>query len=79
MDYLATLQKLNVAGHGYGALFANTTLDRYWKPDLTVEQAVDVMKKAIAEVGLRLVVAQPKYIIKVVDKDGIRTVAEPSG
>lgn len=62
-----------------GALFANTTLDRYWKPDLTVEQAVDVMKKAIAEVGLRLVVAQPKYIIKVVDKDGIRTVAEPSG
>lgn len=30
----------------------------------------------IEEVKSRLVVAPPKYVIKVVDKDGIRTLAE---
>ena len=30
----------------------------------------------VEEVRRRLVVAPPKYIIKIIDKDGIRTLAE---
>lgn len=56
-------------------MFANTVLDRNWRADLTVEEAVGVMKRAIEEVKLRLVVAPPTYLIKVVDRDGIRPVA----
>lgn len=56
-------------------MFANSVLDRYWRVDLSIEDAVGVMKKAVDEVKARLVVAPPAYIIKVVDKDGVRTVA----
>ncbi len=48
--------------------------DKMWHPELTQEQAVAMMEAGIEEVKRRLVVAPPHYIIKVVDKDGIRTV-----
>jgi 20S proteasome subunit beta 4 len=35
-----------------------------------------MMEKGIEEVRRRLVVAAPKFIVKVVDANGIRTVAE---
>jgi 20S proteasome subunit beta 4 len=72
LDYLATLHKVNTGGTGYGSYFALSLLDRLWRPDLTLDEAVEVMEKAIAEVRLRLAVAPSKYVIKVVDKDGVR-------
>jgi 20S proteasome subunit beta 4 len=72
LDYLATLHKVNTGGTGYGSYFALSLLDRLWRPDLTLDEAVGVMEKAIAEVKLRLAVAPSKFVIKVVDKDGVR-------
>merc|ERR1719198_1289204 len=31
MDYLASMEKVNKAAHGYGAYFALSLMDRYWK------------------------------------------------
>ncbi len=31
LDYLATLQKLDKAAHGYGAYFVLTVMDTHWK------------------------------------------------
>jgi len=70
-DYLATQHKMNVAGTGYGSYFVLSMFDRLWHPDLGREEALEMMKKGIAEVKKRLVVAPPKYAIKVVDRDGI--------
>lgn len=75
-DYLATLHHMNICGSGYGSYFVLSLFDRLWRPDLTEQEAVDLMKKGIEEVKKRLVVAPPKYVIKVVDKNGIRTVEE---
>lgn len=75
-DYLATLHHMNITGTGYGSYFVLSMFDRLWRPDLSQEEALDLMKKGVQEVKNRLVVAPPKYIVKVIDKDGIRTVAE---
>lgn len=79
LDYLATMHKMNVAGNGYGAYFVLSMFDKLWHPDLTQDEALDMMKKGIEEVQRRLVVAPPSYVIKIVDKDGIREVAQING
>ncbi|CAL5218371.1 g39 [Coccomyxa viridis] len=76
MDYLATMHSMNIAGTGYGSYFVLSMLDRLWHPDLTQDEAVELMEKGIEEVRRRLVVAPPSFVIKVVDKDGIRTVKQ---
>lgn len=43
---------------------------------MTEAEALAMMEKGIQEVRRRLVVAAPKFVVKVVDADGIRTVAE---
>jgi 20S proteasome subunit beta 4 len=75
-DYLATLHHMNVCGTGYGSYFVLSLFDRLWRPELSEAEALELMKKGIEEVKARLVVAPSKYNIKVVDKDGIRLVAE---
>mmetsp|Transcript_11285 Transcript_11285/g.33934 ORF Transcript_11285/g.33934 Transcript_11285/m.33934 type:complete len:198 (+) Transcript_11285:195-788(+) len=74
LDYLATMHKMNIAGTGYGSYFVLSMCDRLWHPDMTEDQALALMEKGIAEVKARLVVAPPSYVIKVVDKNGIREV-----
>ena len=48
--------------------------DRLWRADLSQEEALDLMEQGVAEVKRRLVVAPPDFVVKVIDKDGIRTV-----
>ncbi len=39
--------------------------DKLWHADLTQDEALEMMRKAVAEVRARLVVAPPKYLVKV--------------
>lgn len=73
-DYLGTLTKLKFAAEGYAQYFVLSTLDRYWKKNLSVEEGVEVIKKCVAEVQKRLVINQPRFAIKVVDKNGVRAI-----
>lgn len=74
MDYLATLNKVNTGGSGYGSYFTLSLFDKLWHPDVTQAEALDMMEKGIEEVKRRLVVAPAHYVIKVIDKDGLRLV-----
>uniref|UniRef100_A0A673HRG6 Proteasome subunit beta n=1 Tax=Sinocyclocheilus rhinocerous TaxID=307959 RepID=A0A673HRG6_9TELE len=49
MDYLSALAKAPFAAHGYGAFLTLSILDRYYRPDLTREEAVDLLKKCLEE------------------------------
>ncbi|KAL0231265.1 hypothetical protein GEMRC1_010669 [Eukaryota sp. GEM-RC1] len=53
IDYMASLQRLNFAAHGYASNFLYSILDRYWQPDLDLEEAKDVIRKCIAEIQKR--------------------------
>jgi 20S proteasome subunit beta 4 len=76
LDYLATLHKVNTGGTGYGSYFALSLFDKMWHPDLTEDEAVAMMEAGIAEVKKRLVVAPPHYLMKVIDRNGVREVKQ---
>lgn len=57
-----------------GSYFVLSMFDRLWKKDMTEEEALHLMEQGVAEVKRRLVIAPPSFIVKVIDKDGIRTV-----
>eukprot|EP00696_Hemimastix_kukwesjijk_P017428 gnl/Hemi2/6108_TR2111_c0_g1_i1.p1 gnl/Hemi2/6108_TR2111_c0_g1~~gnl/Hemi2/6108_TR2111_c0_g1_i1.p1 ORF type:complete len:193 (-),score=67.68 gnl/Hemi2/6108_TR2111_c0_g1_i1:204-782(-) len=74
LDYLASMHKMKHGAHGYGAYFALSILDRYYHQKMQLPEAVALMKQCIAEVKLRLVMNAPNFVLKVVDKDGVRLV-----
>ncbi len=73
LDYLAALAKVNYGAQGYASNFCLSIMDRDWKEGLTMEEAVAIVEKCIRELQTRFLIAQPNFIIKAVDKDGVRT------
>jgi len=76
MDYLATSTELPYCAHGYGSFFTLSTLDAYYRPDMSLEEGVALLQKCIAEVAKRFIVNLPKYQVRIVDKTGIRNLGE---
>merc|ERR1711935_1135140 len=72
IDYLASMQKCNKAAQGYGAYFTLGLMDRYYKADLTLEEAKEIIRKCIKEMETRFVMKLSSFNCKVIDKDGIR-------
>jgi len=52
MDYLASMNKLPFAVHGYGSYFSLSVFDRYYKPDMSIDECRALINKCIAEVGV---------------------------
>jgi len=71
MDYLASMMELPYCAHGYGSMFVLGCMDAYYKPDMSVEQAYELMKRCVAEISKRFSISLPTFMVKVVDKDGI--------
>ena len=55
-----------------GAYVILSVFDKYYRPNMSLPEALEVVDKCIAEVRLRLVVAPPNFLVKIVDKDGAR-------
>ncbi|XP_060559559.1 proteasome subunit beta type-2-like [Ruditapes philippinarum] len=72
MDYLASLNKLPFAAHGYGALFTMSIMDRHYYDDITLEEAMDLLSKCVNEIRQRFIVNMPTFKVRCIDKDGIR-------
>ncbi|CAN7046880.1 unnamed protein product [Brassica oleracea var. botrytis] len=75
IDYIATLHKVDKGAFGYGSYFSLSTMDRHYREDISVEEAIELVDKCILEIRSRLVVAPPNFVIKIVDKDGARDYA----
>ncbi|KAH0943200.1 hypothetical protein HID58_002837 [Brassica napus] len=75
IDYIATLHKVDKGAFGYGSYFSLSTMDRHYRSDMSVEEAIELVDKCILEIRSRLVVAPPNFVIKIVDKDGARDYA----
>jgi len=71
MDYLASMIKTNFAAHGYGGFFTTALLDRHHRPDMTRQQAYNLMIECVKEVQKRLVINLPNFDVRVIDKDGV--------
>lgn len=53
MDPYGTLAKTDYSASGLGVYVSLSTMDRYWRPDLTREEALDVMRRCVKEVQHR--------------------------
>jgi len=74
MDYMASLTKVGFGAHGYCANFILSVFDREWKEGLSMEEGMDVVRKCLHELHTRFMISQPKFVIKVVSKEGTKTV-----
>eukprot|EP00472_Partenskyella_glossopodia_P004244 CAMPEP_0197534802 /NCGR_PEP_ID=MMETSP1318-20131121/48396_1 /TAXON_ID=552666 /ORGANISM="Partenskyella glossopodia, Strain RCC365" /LENGTH=192 /DNA_ID=CAMNT_0043092199 /DNA_START=212 /DNA_END=790 /DNA_ORIENTATION=+ len=73
MDYLGSMHKMGFAAHGYGSYFTLSTMDRYYKEGMDLEQGKELMMKCIKMLQQRFLINCPKFICKIVTKDGITT------
>lgn len=71
MDYLGTMAELPYGAHGYGSNFVLGIMDKEHRPDMTVEEAEDLLKKCFREIQKRLVINLPSFSYYVVDENGI--------
>lgn len=62
------------AAHGYGAYFALSTLDRYHRPDMTLEEGLELLKRCVNELKQRFIVDLGTFTVRVIDRDGARIV-----
>ena len=53
------------AAHGYGSFFILSTLDRYYREDMTKDEAVELLKLCIREVQSRFIVNLNAFSAKV--------------
>ncbi|PWN26211.1 putative multicatalytic endopeptidase complex chain PRE1 [Jaminaea rosea] len=74
VDYLGTLAQVPYAAHGYGAFFCLSTLDRYHRPDMELDEGLELLKRCINELKTRFIVDLGTWKVKVVDRDGTREV-----
>merc|ERR1712070_1154852 len=72
IDYLASMQKCNKCAHGYGAFFSLGLMDRYFKADLTLDEAKEIIRKCIKEMDTRMVLHLQAFNCKVIDANGVR-------
>ena len=72
LDYLASCTSMKFAAHGHASYFCMSTMDRYYKENMNLDQALFVLKKCIKELNTRYIANMTEFTIKVVDKNGIR-------
>jgi 20S proteasome subunit beta 4 len=72
LDYLASMQKVPYGAHGFASSFCLSIMDQETKPGMTEADALKIMDHCIHEIQTRVLIHQPNFIVKVIDKDGVR-------
>lgn len=74
IDYLGTKVELPYGAHGYSGFYTFSILDRHYRPDMTTEEGLTLLKLCVQELEKRMPMDFKGVIVKVVDKDGIRQI-----
>lgn len=78
LDYLASMQRVPFTANGYASYFILGLMDKYYEPEMSLEEGLRLLNRCVAEVQKRFIVKMPKFIIKVVDSSGVRTLTDDS-
>ena len=70
IDYLASVQKLNFAVHGHAAYFLMSVLDKNYRPDMTLDEGVELARMCINELSVRYLVKHRSFLLKIVNAEG---------
>lgn len=77
IDYLGSKVELPYAAHGYAAYYITATLDRYWKPELTREQGLELAARCVSELQTRLPIDFKGCDVHIVGSAGIQSAELP--
>mmetsp|Transcript_25612 Transcript_25612/g.36101 ORF Transcript_25612/g.36101 Transcript_25612/m.36101 type:complete len:202 (+) Transcript_25612:234-839(+) len=72
LDYLAALQKVPYGSQGYASNFCLSIMDKEYREGLTEADALLIIEHCIKEIATRFLINQPNFMIKIIDKDGVR-------
>lgn len=72
IDYLGALVPGNVVAHGFCQFFALAIADRFWKENLTVEEALAMLQMIVNEIGKRMAYYPHCVFVRIIDANGIR-------
>jgi 20S proteasome subunit beta 4 len=75
LDYMGTLHEVNHGAQGYATYFVSSIFDKEYTESLTEEEAHKIVQFGIQEIHKRFLMAQPNFIIKKVDKDGVKVLS----
>ncbi len=74
LDEYGSIQQLNYGCHGYASNFALSILDRGYRPNMSREEATDLIKNCFEQLRTRYIINSPNPPrIKCIDADGCRT------
>ncbi|SCV06012.1 LANO_0H20164g1_1 [Lachancea nothofagi CBS 11611] len=76
IDYLGTKVELPYAAHGYSGFYTFSLLDRHYRPDMTLEDGLELLKLCVEELDRRMPVDFKGVLVKVIDKDGCREIED---
>jgi len=75
LDPYGSLQKVQYGAHGHGANFMLSILDQSYQPDLSQEEAIQIVRDCFDQLRIRYVINTPQPpCIKCIDKDGCRLI-----
>ncbi|AET37506.1 proteasome core particle subunit beta 4 Ecym_1264 [Eremothecium cymbalariae DBVPG len=74
IDYLGTKVELPYAAHGYSGFYTFSLLDHHYRPDMSTEEGLKLLKLCVEELERRMPIDFKGVLVKVVDKDGIREI-----
>lgn len=69
------MTKLPFAAHGYGAYFCLSLMDRFYKPDMSVDEAKKLLQMCLNELKTRFIVNFPQFTVKLIDANGTHDLA----
>ena len=74
LDYLGSHQKIPYGAQGYCAYFVLSVFDKHYKEGMTLEEGKQLMTMALNQIKKRFTIAPHGFIVKMVDKDGIKVI-----
>jgi 20S proteasome subunit beta 4 len=74
IDYLGSSHKMKFACQGYAGHFLLGLLDKYYKDNMNLEEALQVLRLCFQQLRERFVLNSVNFAIKVVDSNGTRTI-----
>lgn len=74
IDYLASKHKVKHASHGYGSFFLSGIIDRHYTENITLDDAIDLVRLGLEELKTRFFVSTPNFTVKAITKDGVQVI-----
>jgi 20S proteasome alpha/beta subunit len=75
LDYMGTLHKVKYGAQGYAQYFCSSIFDKECTANMTEEDALKVVDMCIKEIHTRFMLSQPNFMIKKVDKEGVKVLS----